>query len=576
MTEREHFRDEGLGAALRALEVPEHRPGFDEELRRLLEQQRPRPALRPWAVPTAVLVGGAAVAAAILLLVGLPSGSGPSSALAARVKAVVAERFSTGLTLSGRIVYRSYGLRGPARSSASFAMDASGNLRSRDPQTHAVAVYEAADGIERSLNTSASIGGKTLFAAERRGIAPGPPDGGPSEEFLQPQLTSFARALLTEPDPRIQPTTYAGRKAWQATIDVAPNRLFPDYDRLEITIDATTGVPVHVVGTLRGKRRFELRVEQLAVDARLRAGVFALRFPRGKEVMRENDRFRRVDLSRVAARTGYAPLVPERIPEGYDFDLAAVAQRSLQASVAVVNPPSRKVFSLSYRRGFEQFIVTTRLRRSGSGRWHDPLGVEGVPLHPERVTLHGGPLNGAVAQVVVDPRAVPHLWALTDDLVVTVSGDLSRRELIAVAQSLHPFGGAAASSCSAGDLRLQVGLQGATGSLLGAARFTNTGNRTCTLAGSPRLEIERGGRPLPIRVASAKPAYPPVELRPGRGAHVYLSWRNWCGGTVDRLTIHVVLSGGGSLSAPLAPDTPRCDDTSSPSTLGVGWFRPPE
>jgi hypothetical protein len=39
--------------------------------------------------------------------------------------------------------------------------------------------------------------------------------------------------------------------------------------------------------------------------------------------------------------------------------------------------------------------------------------------------------------VVIDPRTIPHLWAMTDRLVVTVSGDLSRAELIAVAEALR-------------------------------------------------------------------------------------------------------------------------------------------
>ncbi len=36
MTDRDHFRDEGLGTALRELEVPEHRPEFDRELEAML------------------------------------------------------------------------------------------------------------------------------------------------------------------------------------------------------------------------------------------------------------------------------------------------------------------------------------------------------------------------------------------------------------------------------------------------------------------------------------------------------------------------------------------------------------
>jgi hypothetical protein len=180
-------RDEKLGAALRELEVPDHRPSFEQELRSLLEEQHaPQGRLSGWRIPAAGVGLAVAAAAVVLLLVGLPkSGTGPSTALAARVKATVAGRLSHGFTLSGLILYRSTGLRGPASSRAFFAMDFLGNLRVQDLRTHAVAVYDATDGVERSLNTSASLGGTTLFAAERRGIAPGPPAGGAAGVFQQ-------------------------------------------------------------------------------------------------------------------------------------------------------------------------------------------------------------------------------------------------------------------------------------------------------------------------------------------------------------------------------------------------------
>ena len=57
MSSRLHFRDEALGAALRELHVPPHRPGFDEELAQVLaEAQRPRGwrHWRPWGVAAAV------------------------------------------------------------------------------------------------------------------------------------------------------------------------------------------------------------------------------------------------------------------------------------------------------------------------------------------------------------------------------------------------------------------------------------------------------------------------------------------------------------------------------------------
>ncbi len=57
--------------------------------------------------------------------------------------------------------------------------------------------------------------------------------------------------------------------------------------------------------------------------------------------------------------------------------------------------------------------------------------------HPEPVALHGGALDRVAGHLDVDPRTIPHVWALTPKLVVTVSGDLSRAELLEVVQSLR-------------------------------------------------------------------------------------------------------------------------------------------
>src|SRR5262249_11618690 len=153
------------------------------------------------------------------------------------------------------------------------------------------------------------------------------------------------------------------------------------------------------------------------------------------------------------------------------------------------------------RRGFEQLMVTTRLREHGPAR--DPLGIRGIPASGEPVTLHGGALDGVEARVVVDPRSLPHLWAATDKLVVTVSGDLTRAELIRVAESLQSGGRPTAQSCRAGELRLSAGFQGSTGGLLGAAGVTNKGSRVCNVSGRPRVAILRAdGTPLPLRVSA--------------------------------------------------------------------------
>ena len=81
--------------------------------------------------------------------------------------------------------------------------------------------------------------------------------------------------------------------------------------------------------------------------------------------------------------------------------------------------------------------MTTRLAVPPEQRWGDPLATgEGFVDHGEELTIGGGALAGQQAELVVVPRGIPHLWALTAELVLTVGGDLSRAELIQVTESL--------------------------------------------------------------------------------------------------------------------------------------------
>ena len=431
MSDGPHYRDEVLGAALRELEVPEHRPDFERKLQELLEREQARtarPRHRTWAFRGAV---GAAIAGLVLAIVLPRLGSGP--ALAARVQAKAASALADGRTMRGVILSRF--LRGPGEVSRwSFAMTAGGDLRITALDHSADSVYDASAGVLRSFNVSAAIESGVRFPSVVTGVAPGPPDGGPGDEFLQRRLGAVVRALVAARDPRVSETVFEGRKAWHVVLPTEPNRWYGDYDRLDLTIDQETGVVLRAVYSLRGKVESELRVERLVVDRPLPPKTFVLRFPRGREVLRSDEGFRRVPLERVSSIVGYQPLVPNRLPDGYRLSEVAVAREPAPSNPD--NPPSRDVVSLSYRRGFDQFLVTTR--RRGGGRWHDPLGPPpGLTAHPQPVKLHGGALDGITGQIDVDPRTTPHVWALTPKLVVTVSGDLSRDELLEVAQSLR-------------------------------------------------------------------------------------------------------------------------------------------
>jgi hypothetical protein len=437
---QEH-RDERLGAALRKLEVPEHAPEFHRELRRRIaadqaaatHRARRRLALRIGAAAFAAAAAIAVLAVGLPGTGGTPRIAGPGVASAAVVKSRLRQALATMRNLSGVLI-----ASGPAQGTAArwrFVLDAAGDVRLAGPAAGDVLTYDAATGTARSAQHSASLGGSTLFYAERHGVAPGPPDQGPPTWILPEEFAAYVRAALAAHDPAVRVVTYDGRPAWRLEVAIVPSTIAPELsgDHFEITVDRETGMPVQVVERKHGSRLRELRIERLAVNRALAPDTFRLAFPRGADVMRSDDGFRHVDIEQAAAIVGYRPLTPSWIPAGYRLAQVAVARDSAPAGDGG-NPPSRRVVSLSYRRGLDQFLVTTRLR--GTGDWRDPLASpQGFVDHPRTVTLTGA-LAGTDARVVLSPQTTPHLWALTDRLVVTVSGDLSRTELTRVADSL--------------------------------------------------------------------------------------------------------------------------------------------
>jgi hypothetical protein len=387
----------------------------------------------------------AVVAVTVPLTDGLPRLGDAEVASAAEIKARLRASLGGMQSLSGVLV-SSCSERGcPGKAGERrwrFALTGVGDLRLVGPGTGETTTYDASTGVVRTASRSASIGGHTIFYAERRGVAPGAPDLGPPSWVLPDEFGAFVRALLAADDPRVREVTYEGRPAWRLEADAVPNAIVPEFtgDLFQIIVDRETGVPVRVVELRQGVLLREMRVESLAVNARPAPDAFRLEFPPGAEVMRSDDGFRRVELADAVDIVGYAPLVPAWVPDGFELAEVAVAREGGPTGTEGGNPPSLLVVSLSFRRGFDQLVVTTRLARVPGfvGSWGDPLATgEGYVDDPEQIEIARGVLRGSKAELLLVPRGIPHLWALGDGLVVTVAGDLSRAELVRVADSLE-------------------------------------------------------------------------------------------------------------------------------------------
>jgi len=381
----------------------------------------------------------AAMAAVLTLVLGIANfpGTKPAMASAAEVRAAVARAWASARAIAGVLIvdYQNPATASQQNGRWRFLLTAQGDFRLIGLNHPGVVVYDARAGIERSLSTSASMpGSKALFASELTGLAPGAPDPGPPDALLDKSLGSVVRAIAAGHGGHVRHVIYQGRPAWRLDMSVLTSKgLFPDH--LQVTVDRQTGFPVSVLASREGQAIYETRIQDFTVNPRIPAHAFRLKFPAGKQVFGTDFGFRRLALDDAGRAVGYAPLVPASIPRGYRLSEVMV---SVKPDTTGTNPPVGDIVSLSYRKGLDQFIVTTRPIGPDPKAWRDPLGTgQGYVRAPQRVTFSSGALAGREGHLVTGPFAAPHVWALTGKLVVTVSGDLTQAELLHVAGSLR-------------------------------------------------------------------------------------------------------------------------------------------
>jgi hypothetical protein len=389
-------RDERLGSALLELEVPEHRPAFYDDLAGQLERRSARS--RVWLLaPATALAAGVAVALAVTLT------RSSEVASAASVRAAVEHAFMSDGSLSGVFVYNGTRWR--------FVTSSTGAYRIEGPTPQSLRVYDPAKNVESTSDAS-------LFV-RRVGLAPGPPDAGPANFVMQRALGSVVAALAAARDPRVEEVTYAGRPAW----------LLRTATRL-VTVDRETGVPIRNQALRDGTVTSEWRIQDLEVSSDVPT-IEPLQPGSGQTPLTYDAGFRRIS-------PADAPLVPEDLPAGFEPARAAFAENSRPTGEeGGGNPTSRDVVSLSYRRGFDEIVVTTRRTGASPDAWKDPLQVSTIATNaPEQVTFTDGALQGRQGHLVLEPDALPHIWAVTPAVVVTIAGNVTSDELLQVANSL--------------------------------------------------------------------------------------------------------------------------------------------
>jgi hypothetical protein len=403
-----------LGPALLELDVPEHRPGFLDDLRGDLGQRKARFTHR-----RLLLVAAAAALVAGVFAFGFTRGTEVASAAQVRA-AIERARASTG-SISGIEVShsdgsttKSGGMRFVLSSTGAFqAVDAKGNEFAYDPTQNAETF---------SIDS-------TFIRID--GLAAGPPDAVP-EAVLQPRFGSVLAALANDSDTTVENATYEGRPAW-----LLHSWRGDPAEETTITVDRATGMPVREQVFRDGHLTYESRIEHLRVSSTV-PRITLLSPSHGQTVQVTHAGFHRTSLAGARAAAGYAPLVPTWLPHGYALSgIAFASSPQGPRLVGLDDPDSRDVVSLSYRRGFDQIIVTTRRTGADPSAWTDPFTFSpDQPTGASGVTFTRGALAGQSGYLVL-ASAFPRVWTAGPKLVVTVTGTLSRTELLKLANSLQ-------------------------------------------------------------------------------------------------------------------------------------------
>ncbi len=275
-------------------------------------------------------------------------------------------------------------------------------------------------------------------------VRTGVPAGGPDQLFATPEplgpMADFVVALARAGDPRVTIGTVAGRATWHYDGPTVQDRFGGDSspNHAVVDVDQTSGVLLELTRRFNEHVVSRFTASDVTTADQIDRTRYQLEAPSGARS--DSLGFTDTTLDQAATGLPYDLLVPGQVPAGFELESVEVNRTVASPTGAeAANPPTKPVVALTWRRGSDVFTVS--LRPMGGQEWDDPLGAEGLVLDRQPVRLELADRPPLEGQVAVDPPIEPHLWGITGDIVVTVSGDLPRADLEKVAGSLRPHQG---------------------------------------------------------------------------------------------------------------------------------------
>jgi ethanolamine utilization microcompartment shell protein EutS len=337
--------------------------------------------------------------------------------------------------------------------SASSSGDASGTLRpDPSPSRHSdprplVSTYSAKP---RTALTTSTFLGRTVTT---RTIGEWPPVWQvPTPSPLAYQgLAAIVRSAVEDGDRAIgiKPLKDGERTVWRAAMTL-------DGEDVQVVVDRLTGI---VVWHTDDRSTFTATVDW---DSPPAAGeAYAAEIPAGQAVATKDESSGYASSpAEAGAAAGYAPLVSELAPDGYALRAVATWESNVAPGLQPIydgqsGPIDPLAGELQVGQLFTRGLSWFTLQQLGPG-----AAVKSVALLRDRLasiatdklsfqksTLQYGALSGATAYTWYDTTG-PTLFASDARHIVSITGALTRRELIAFAEGLKPAGsgGSAAPS----------------------------------------------------------------------------------------------------------------------------------
>lgn len=283
---------------------------------------------------------------------------------------------------------------------------------------------------------------------------------GPWTGIVGSPLGSVPLGPLIDDFPRpwtVSAGTLEGRAVWKAERAVtvsqkpgqsgAPGFLVQSPNRVRYAVDAATGV------VLQLDLDWGVRVQSVVRRVRFSSAAPAIDFtppqPAGTKRYVTSHGYRVVTLADASRLLGYAPLVPRWVPSGYR--LVQVRARRAEPGVKTGTASDGPGVTLVYRRGFDCLAVAMRPLATAGEDWQ----LRGGPyaqlgMRAEKTTLTQGALRGHTATTYVigdrvpapfEQGVPPSGWSTYGRYGVLVLGDVTRKQVAAVLESLAPANG---------------------------------------------------------------------------------------------------------------------------------------